>query len=143
MVAVGAPNGQQFADLKALRVVRVIRLFKMVRLLRASRMFKRWETRFEINYNALALYRSVILVVVSAHWMACTWCLQANIFGVMDSWLGANGYCRAEDECDTIWEQYLPPVRVELASSCSRTRPAHQEIDSSSLAAGLPSTGRW
>ena len=55
-------------------MVRVIRLFKMIRLLRASRMFKRWETRFEINYNSLALYRSVVLVVVSAHWMACTWC---------------------------------------------------------------------
>ena len=47
-------------------MVRVIRLFKMIRLLRASRMFKRWETRFEINYNSLALYRSVVLVVVSA-----------------------------------------------------------------------------
>jgi len=89
-------------SLKALRVIRTLRLVKMVRLLRASRVFKRWETRLEINYNLLAVFQSVALFLFMAHWMACIWVLQARIGDTTISWLEDLGYCTATEEGDEV-----------------------------------------
>ena len=59
------------ANLKVLRVLRVLRLAKLFRLIRASRIVKRWETRMTVNYAALALCRSIGMLIILAHWMAC------------------------------------------------------------------------
>ena len=55
------------SDLTALRVVRVLRLIKLVRVLRGSRLFKRWEIRFAIDYAMLELTKTFcMLLMVSA-----------------------------------------------------------------------------
>jgi len=77
-------DGPQF---KALRVARALRLIKMVRLVRASRIFKRWETRMEINYTYLSLSISVLTAVITSHWMACLWSMQAQFMDISRSWL--------------------------------------------------------
>ena len=53
-----------------LRSLRALRLLKLARLLRASRIFKRWETQFAINYTILELTKCVLtlLVCVVAPW---------------------------------------------------------------------------
>ena len=80
-------------DLTALRVVRVIRLIKLVRVLRGSRLFKRWEIRFAIDYAMLELSKTFFLLLVVCHWFACIWGLQAS-FDPLGSWPGAQGFCR-------------------------------------------------
>ena len=44
---------------------------------RASRLFKRWETRLEINYIALTMAKCIVMIVLASHWFACVWGLQA------------------------------------------------------------------
>ena len=46
--------------------------------LRVSRVFKRWETRLEINYHAFLVTTALFQVMFFAHWMACLWTLQAR-----------------------------------------------------------------
>ena len=85
-------------SIRTLRMLRALRLIKMIRLVRASRIFKRWETRLEINYNGFSLMQSLIGVMVLAHWMACVWTIQAKMLHADDldnSWLGDDGYCVA------------------------------------------------
>ena len=55
-----------------------MRLVKLVRLLRGARMFKRWEARLAINYSTLTLALCLIGVLISSHWFACVWALQAR-----------------------------------------------------------------
>ena len=82
------------AKLKILRVLRILRLVKLVRLLRASRMLKRWEQRFPINYALLSLTKATGSVVLLAHWFACTWVLQAKVQDDLSStWLGKYALC--------------------------------------------------
>lgn len=44
-------GSDEASSLSALRAVRTLRLIKLVRLTRGSRVFKRWEMRFSINYT--------------------------------------------------------------------------------------------
>lgn len=83
---------QGLSDLTALRIVRVVRLIKLVRVLRGSRLFKRWEIRFAIDYAMLELSKTVSLLVIVCHWFACLWGLQAS-FSPLNSWLGSKGFC--------------------------------------------------
>jgi hypothetical protein len=82
-------------------VLRVLRLVKLLRLLRASRILKRWETHFSINYALLTLSRSSITVLLMAHWLACIWTLQATLQDDLGrTWLGNNGYCKPDPNED-------------------------------------------
>ena len=65
-------------DLTILRIIRVIRLIKLVRVLRGSRLFKRWEIRFSIDYAMLSLSSSMGSIGLTCHWFACIWGLQAR-----------------------------------------------------------------
>ena len=81
--------------LAVLKTLRVLRLFKLVKLMRASRIAKRWETRMSVDYALISISKCILVMVVSAHWMACIWVLQAYLFSStpMPSWLGDDGYC--------------------------------------------------
>lgn len=79
-------------DLKALRAVRTLRLVKLVKLARGSRIWKRWEMRMSINYSYLTLTGVVTMIVISCHWVACIWGLQAT-FEPLNSWYFQKGYC--------------------------------------------------
>ena len=75
-----ATNGSDddVSGLKSLRVLRALRLVKMARLIRASRIVKRWETRIEFNYSAMAVMRSMGGSVIVMHWVACAWVMQVR-----------------------------------------------------------------
>ena len=45
-----------------------------------------------INYAHLSLGMVVILILLSCHWTACLWGLQA-MFDPLEAWPGAKGYC--------------------------------------------------
>lgn len=45
----------------------------MLRMLRAARIFRKWESSIEINYNHLALAKFGVIVFFMAHWLACLW----------------------------------------------------------------------
>jgi len=81
------------SDLFVLRALRALRLIKLVRLARGSRMLQRWEKRISINYAYLGLIQSVVAILISSHWFACIWGLQAS-FDRLGTWLGATEYCR-------------------------------------------------
>lgn len=93
----GESGSDDYTSFKALRVLRAARLIKLVRLVRASRIMKRWETRFAVSYTFLAIATSALTIVLLAHWMACVWILQAIVaYDPGDTWLGAKGYCELE-----------------------------------------------
>ena len=54
----------------ALRAVRTLRLIKLARLSRGSRVFKRWEMRFSINYTYLSLFVTCVGILLTCHWCA-------------------------------------------------------------------------
>ena len=95
-------ESSQRAKLKMLRGLRLLRLFKMLRLLRGMRLMQRWETRHQINYGALSLMQSMVIVIIFAHWSACSWMLQIALRDHLeDTWLWASGYCIDSGE----WER--------------------------------------
>ena len=85
-------DNEDTKDLTALRAVRTLRLVKLVKLARGSRILKRWEMHVSINYSHLSLFTVVILILISCHWTACIWGLQA-MFDPLNSWPGAKEYC--------------------------------------------------
>ena len=108
-------------SLRALRALRSLRLIKLARLFRASRIFKRWEAKFAINYTALELSKCLLAMFIVAHWFGCLWTLQASLLStsVLDSWLGTNGYCEPLP---------LPPSPAAgVASPCPVGRSCHAE----------------
>jgi len=78
-----------------LAMLKAIRLVRMLRLTRTSAITQRWQTRVSINYAMLAIIRCMIGVLLTSHWMACVWILQAHLAGTspMLSWMGEKGYC--------------------------------------------------
>ena len=88
-------SAEDLARLTIFKTLRVLRLFKLMRLVRASRMAKKWETRVAIDYQLLSIFKCIVGFLISAHWMACVWLLQAFIGAPtpMPSWLGDDGYC--------------------------------------------------
>ena len=79
-------------DLQGLRAVRTLRLAKLVKLARGSRILKRWEMHFSINYSMLGLTNVTITILVGCHWTACIWGLQA-MFQPLATWAGEKEYC--------------------------------------------------
>lgn len=81
---------------QVLRVLRTMRLVKLIKLIRTSRVLKRWEEQFAINYSIISLSMAILSVFVVSHWMACAWALQAYMqTDLMHTWL-ADAYCVPE-----------------------------------------------
>ena len=97
VVGLFTSGGGSLSGLRILRALRALRLIKLVRLLRASRIFKRWETMFAINYTALELLKCLVAMITFSHWAGCFWTLQASLLSnsLLDSWVGSAGYCEA------------------------------------------------
>ena len=82
------------SSLIILKVLRTLRLLKLVKLARGSRVFKRWEMRLSINYQALSLFTILIVIILTCHWTACLWGIAAG-FDPLNSWAGPHmtAYC--------------------------------------------------
>jgi len=86
--------GSDYVRVKVLRVMRVLRLAKLLRLLRGMRLLQRWETRLSIDYSAVTILSSFVLVCAVAHWSACLWAaIVAFADRLEDTWLHNLGYC--------------------------------------------------
>ena len=87
-------NADRVSRVRTLRALRALRLIKLARLLRAQRVIARWATRISIPQQTLTMMACVLAVVLSAHWYACIFALQASIHdSPSDTWLGVYGYC--------------------------------------------------
>ena len=98
-----AGNLQQFT---VFRVIRTFRLVKLVRLVRASRLLKRWQSRMSLSFSSITVIACLVGVILSAHWYACIFTLQAMLHDTKEStWLNGYGYCgRADGYCGrTCW----------------------------------------
>lgn len=108
-----------FGKVKTLRVVRVLRIIKLVRLLRASRVVKRWSSRIAVSYAVLTMLECLIAVLLSAHWYACIFALQATLHdSPMDTWLGFYGYCAGPSPAGPSAPAGTPPA-TGLTSECA------------------------
>ncbi len=77
-VEVAEESESDLSALKLLRVIRLLRLIKLIRLVRGARILKRWESQVAINYSTLTLVMCLVFLLMSAHWFACVWALQAR-----------------------------------------------------------------
>ena len=59
MLLINGPSSSM-NGLRALRVLRALRLIKLAKLLRSTRIFKRYETRFAIDYQLLELVKCIL-----------------------------------------------------------------------------------
>ena len=57
--------------LQVLRLLRLVRLAKLFRILRAGHILQHWEVKLAINYSVVQLTKSILVVMVCAHWLAC------------------------------------------------------------------------
>lgn len=89
-------GGSAMGTLKLLRIIKLMKLTKLIRLVRSSRIMKRFESRTAINYGHLALFKSLVLLVIASHWFACIWGLITTFEeGAYDSsWYVVFGYCQ-------------------------------------------------
>lgn len=67
------------SKLRAIKVIRCLRLLKLVRIVRASRIIKRWETKFGYPKQKVDLSWFLAMLVVVGHFLACVWGLVGNI----------------------------------------------------------------
>ena len=113
-VSVAPGAAEDLEKIRLLRILRVLRLIKLMRLVRASRLFKRWETRLEINYGKLAVAKCIILIVLASHWFACIWGLQASLHTSPEhTWKGHG----------SEGEVYCRPVPDEIVEEAGSTAP--------------------
>lgn len=100
------------SNIAMLRALRVLRLIKLVRLARSSRILSRWELRLSIDYASISLGVTTIGIIVSCHWFACVWALQAS-FDRLGSWQFA--YCEAYPAVDSEMATFSA---AELRDAC-------------------------
>ena len=72
-------NGKTAQRLRALRLVRMLRLMKLMRVAKASRIYKRLEEHIAIASAYVSLIKFLMLLLFSAHWLACFWVLVAEV----------------------------------------------------------------
>jgi hypothetical protein len=112
----GGSEGGGLSNLKVLRTLRALRLIKLVRLLRASRILRRFEVKFAINYGMLALVKCVCGMVLLSHWFACIWGLQAGMQeNILHTWVGDDLYCRNVTTTPPLLGEEPPLAPGELA----------------------------
>lgn len=112
----GDENAESLSKLKVLRVLRVLRLVKLLRLLRSSRILKRWEQRYAVNYAVMALFSATATVVLLAHWCSCVWVLQAKMHeDIRTTWLVHKGYCTPVLD-GALGEHKCPGLEAYMAS---------------------------
>lgn len=71
---------------QVLRLLRLVRLAKLFRILRAGHILQRWEVKLAINYSVVQLTKSVVVVMVCAHWLACGYHLVVILESSTVSW---------------------------------------------------------
>lgn len=117
-----ASSASGLEQLRILRVLRVLRLIKLVRLLKTSRLLKRWQSAFALDYSTQTLISCLLSYLVAGHWFACILVLTTTMYdSPMHTWLAAKGYCKqapngpSELRYGATWERQPAPLQEELA----------------------------
>ena len=53
--------------------LRLLRLLKLSRVLGLSRIIRRYETKMDITYATISMYKLFFLIIAWAHLQACVW----------------------------------------------------------------------
>lgn len=64
-------EGGGLGSLKFFRVLKLFRLLKMLRIFRGLKIVKKYEADFAIDYQALNISVLLVVLLVTAHWIAC------------------------------------------------------------------------
>ena len=107
-------EGPRDSGADALRIVRMIRLVKLGRIVRTARILRRWQARLALSFAKVALMQCAGLVVVTAHWLACFWCLVGRSSLMLNE--SANWISRAGLAYATPAELYGVAINVAISS---------------------------
>ena len=61
--------------------VRFLKIFRLLRLTRLSRILNVWERNMVMHPGMLRLFKLFSLVILVAHWTACTWVIFGDLIG--------------------------------------------------------------
>ena len=64
-------DGGSLGSLKVFRVLKLFRLLKMLRIFRGLKIVKKYEADYAIDYQALNISMLLVVLLVTAHWIAC------------------------------------------------------------------------
>ena len=65
------PEDGDIANLKAFRILKLFRLLKVLRIFRGLRIVRERECEYAIDYQALNISMLLVVLLVTAHWIAC------------------------------------------------------------------------
>jgi len=97
----GSSNGHSTTHrYRIIKVIRALRLLKLMRVLRASRIAKRWQNDFSISQQKLTMFKFLIILIISGHWMACFWGLIGFLQDASHTWITvevSKGFVKPEE----------------------------------------------
>lgn len=67
----GGQSTDDIGNLKAFRVLKLFRLLKVLRIFRGLRIVREHESDFAVDYQALNISMLLVVLLVTAHWIAC------------------------------------------------------------------------
>ena len=126
--------------LKAVRIVRVARLLKLLRVLRGSRIFRRWQSSFNLSSTTPSLITAWFAFIILVHWLACLWALMPQlqsswrdeplVIAALEERVLWDPTCkaclcsgdRASDACSS---PCLTPCELEVAANVTISNEAH------------------
>jgi hypothetical protein len=95
---------------KILKIFKLLRLLKLFRVLRMNRILSRLEAQLSIKYGLLKCIKFTIVIMVSAHILACAFAYVAEL---QDGFSWMHTVCESEGKCLSdlpASEQYLASV---------------------------------
>ena len=81
--------------LMLLKLLRILRIAKVMKILRAARILKRMEQQMSIKFGVVKLVKFFVLIIMVAHWMACTYYLAGSMQSdatAHESWINSHEY---------------------------------------------------
>ena len=66
-------------DLVGIKVIRALRLIKLMRLMKASKVLQDLEAPLSIPYQKVALFRFILVLGLTCHWLACAWAVTLSV----------------------------------------------------------------
>mmetsp|Transcript_59245 Transcript_59245/g.138741 ORF Transcript_59245/g.138741 Transcript_59245/m.138741 type:complete len:725 (-) Transcript_59245:91-2265(-) len=66
-------------DLVGIKVIRALRLIKLMRLMKASKILQDLEAPLSIPYQKVALFRFILVLGLTCHWLACCWAVTLSV----------------------------------------------------------------
>ena len=81
--------------LMLLKLLRILRIAKVMKILRAARILKRMEQQMSIKFGVVKLVKFFVLIIMVAHWMACTYYLAGSLQSDStshESWINSHEY---------------------------------------------------